>query len=206
MIWLVLLNCQVFRICAELSSLHIHEMSEKYKFNDPEGMYFVTMATVGWVDVFTRPELKQIVINSLRYCQKEKGLVINAWCLMSSHLHMIVRTDKDPLYGIIRDFKKFTALKIIEAINSGHESRRDWMLELFSDVADRLKRVSNYKIWQDGNHPELLMTGKFIKQKLDYIHNPVAEEIVDEAENYLYSSARDYYTDQKGYLAIEFIE
>jgi hypothetical protein len=28
-------------------------MSEKYKFIDEQGMYFVTMATVGWVDLFT---------------------------------------------------------------------------------------------------------------------------------------------------------
>ncbi len=170
-------------------------------------MYFVTMATVGWVDIFTRTELKHIIIDSLRYCQMEKGLVINAWCLMTSHLHMIIRTDKDPLSGILRDFKKFTANKIIQTIDSIHESRRDWMLELFGEVADQLKRIGNYKIWQDGNHPELLMTAKFTRQKLDYIHdNPVAEEIVDEPEDYLYSSARDYYSDRKGYLAIEFIE
>ena len=55
-------------------------MSEKYKFNDPEGTYFMTMSVVGWIDVFKRPEL--IIIDSLRYCQKEKGLVINAWCLV----------------------------------------------------------------------------------------------------------------------------
>src|SRR5258706_14891643 len=133
---------------------HFCKMSEKYKFNDPLGMYFVTMATVGWVDIFTRTELKHIIIDSLRYCQMEKGLVINAWCLMTSHLHMIIRTDKDPLSGILRDFKKFTANKIIQTIDSSkflkipenprkrilvrpddHESRRDWMLELFGEVA-----------------------------------------------------------------------
>jgi putative transposase len=83
-------------------------MSEKYKFRDPEGMYFVTMATVGWVDLFTRKELKHVIIDSLRHCQKEKGLVIHAWCLMPSHLHMIVSTRKEPLPDIMRDFKKFT--------------------------------------------------------------------------------------------------
>ena len=79
-------------------------MSEKYKFHDPEGTYFITMSTVGWVDVFTRPELKHVIIDSLKYCQKEKGLVINAWCLMPSHLHMIVHTSKVPLSDIMRDF------------------------------------------------------------------------------------------------------
>ena len=100
-------------------------MSEKYKFNDPEGTYFITMSTVGWVDVFTRPELKHVIIDSLKHCQKEKGLVINAWCLMPSHLHMIVRTSKVPLSDIMRDFKKFTAKKIVNVIGQIHESRRE---------------------------------------------------------------------------------
>ena len=128
-------------------------MSEKYKFRDPEGMYFTTMTTVGWVDIFTRPELKQVVINSLRHCQQKKGLVIHAWCLMSSHLHMINSTIRDPLSGIFRDFKKFTAKELVQRIDCVHESRRGWMLDLFSDVADGIKRVKNQKVWQDGKSP-----------------------------------------------------
>src|SRR6185295_14002218 len=165
-------------------------MSEKYKFRDPNGTYFVTTTTVGWVDVFTRPELKKVVIDSLQYCQKEKGLVINAWCLMPSHLHMIIRSTGEPLESIMRDFKKFTASRLIELIDSPHESRRDWMLDLFSKVADHLARIRHYKLWQDGNHPILLTKPKFTSQKLEYIHNnPVAEEIVDDPSHYLYSSA-----------------
>jgi len=33
-------------------------MSTKYKFLDPEGIYFVSFATVGWADVFTRLSTK----------------------------------------------------------------------------------------------------------------------------------------------------
>jgi putative transposase len=61
-------------------------MSEKYKFDDQSGMYFITPTVVGWVDLFTRVELKHIVVESLRYCQANKGLLIHAWCLMPSHL------------------------------------------------------------------------------------------------------------------------
>ncbi len=53
-------------------------MSEKYKFDDPEGMYFATMTVVNWIDLFTRLALKQVIIESLQYCQREKGLVIHA--------------------------------------------------------------------------------------------------------------------------------
>jgi putative transposase len=55
-------------------------MSEKYKIRDQERPYFITFATESWVDVFTRQQYKDIVIDSLRFCQKEKGLIIYAWC------------------------------------------------------------------------------------------------------------------------------
>jgi len=185
---------------------NLYVMSEKYKFSNPGGTYFVTSTTVGWVDVFTRPELKHIIFHSLRFCQKEKGLCIHAWVLMPSHLHMIISTVGEPLENIMRDFKKFTSREIIKSVDTVFESRKDWMLGLFGEVADHLARVKNYKVWQDGNHPELLTKAKFTRQKMDYIHNnPVAAEIVGEPEYYLYSSARDYFTKQKGYLAIDFI-
>ena len=181
-------------------------MSEKYKFNDPAGMYFVTSTIVGWVDLFTRWELKHVILDSLRYCQKEKGLVIHAWCLMPSHLHMIISSIDEGLPSIMRDFKRHTNKELIKTISHINESRREWMLDMFSEVADGLQRVRKYKVWQDGNHPELLVSSKFIEQKLDYVHNnPVADEIVDEPEGYSYSSARDYYTKKKGYLDVELI-
>ncbi|MBO9703709.1 MAG: hypothetical protein J7604_26120 [Sporocytophaga sp.] len=60
-------------------------MSSKYTINDPEGLYFITTAVVEWVDVFTREHYKGIFVDSLKYCQKEKGLVIYAWVLMTNH-------------------------------------------------------------------------------------------------------------------------
>ena len=43
------------------------------------------------------------------------------------------------------------------------------------------------------NHPEELDGNIMIDQKIDYIHNnPVTAGIVDQAEAYLSSSARDY--------------
>lgn len=178
-------------------------MSEKYKFNDKAGIYFVTTTAVGWVDLFTRPELKHVILDSLRYCQKSKGLVIHGWCLMPSHLHMIVSSKQEDLSAIMRDFKKFTSKQLIATIKQIHESRRSWMLELFSEVADHLKRVRNYKVWQDGNHPILLYSRQIAWQKLNYIHNnPVIDEIVDAPEAYLYSSRERLQLELKGTIGI----
>jgi len=181
-------------------------MSEKYKFRNPAGLFFVTSTTVGWIDVFTRPELRQIIVSSLRYCQQEKGLRIHAWCLMPSHLHMIVSTVGDSLENIFRDFKKFTSREVAAWAEGVFESRREWMLPVFSAKADELMRVKRYKVWQDGNHPILLSKERFTRQKMDYIHNnPVAEEYVGEADHWLYSSASDYYGTRKGLLEIDFV-
>ena len=77
-------------------------MSRNYKFYNPEGVYFVSFAVVEWLDaclaslspadeafgeglsgakpvrlVFTRNEYKDIVLDSLQFCQKEKGILNN---------------------------------------------------------------------------------------------------------------------------------
>jgi REP element-mobilizing transposase RayT len=177
-------------------------MSEKYKFNDEHGMYFVTLTTVGWVDLFTRLELKHVIIDSLRYCQKEKGLVIHAWCLMPSHLHMIVSTNQEPLQDIMRDFKKFTSKKIVETIQQIPESRKEFLLDKFDFEARRTLRAEYYKFWKDDNHT-ILMDGNIdVMQKINYIHeNPVRDGIVNEPEHYIYSSAIDY-TGGKGLVKV----
>jgi len=169
-------------------------MSTKYKAKDNDKAYFVTITTVNWVDVFTRLNHKTTIIDSLRYCQQQKGLEIYAYVLMPSHLHMICRAKEGfELSNIIRDFKKFTSKKIIQNIQDEPESRREWLLELFSKACEHLKREQEYKVWQDGYHAEEISSNKFIYQKLNYIHdNPVKDRIVEKPEDYLFSSARNY--------------
>ncbi len=183
-------------------------MSSAYKFYNPDGVYFTSTATVEWVDVFTRPVYADRVIESLRHCQKEKGLVIHAWCLMSNHLHLIIsRNDKPPLEDILRDFKKFTSGTIIKALQEeAAESRKNWMLWLFKQAGQNNPNNRNFQFWQQDNHPEELITNEFIDQKLNYIHNnPVMAGLVDEPEHYRYSSARDY-TGEKGLPDVTLIE
>ena len=76
-------------------------------------LYFTTTTVVDWIDVFTRPIYKQIILDSLTYCQKEKGLDIYAWVLISNHLHMVVgvRNDEQTISDILRDFKSSLARK-----------------------------------------------------------------------------------------------
>ena len=169
-------------------------MSTKYKATETEEAYFITITTVGWVDVFTRLNQKYVIINALKYCQQYKGLEIYAYCLMHSHLHIFCKSvGKYKLSEIMRDFKKFTAKKIIRTIIDEPESRREWLLEYFKKACEHLKREQQFKVWQNGYHAEHIYSNKFIKEKLNYIHqNPVKEKVVTEPEDYYFSSARNY--------------
>lgn len=153
--------------------------------------------------VFTRANHKITLVESLEYCQNNKGLVIFAWCLMSSHMHMVVKATDNNLSEIMRDFKKHTAGEIIKNIKEDPESRRECLsaiasaqaglLRAFEGAGKNLKRITNFKFWQDGNHPIELDTNETIEQKTHYIHlNPVEDLIVERPEDYLYSSARNY--------------
>ena len=63
------------------------------------------------VDVFTRKDYRDIVIESIKHCQDKKGLILHAWCIMSNHLHLIVSAKNKDLSDILRDFKKLPANK-----------------------------------------------------------------------------------------------
>lgn len=184
-------------------------MSEKYKISDQDRLHFITFAVIHWIDVFNRKEYRDIIIDSLKFCQKEKGLVVSGWCLMSNHIHLIVGREKDHnIEHIIRDFKKYTSVHICRAIESKTGERRSqWMLDLFRKAAVESKKHQKYMFWQNQYHPIELDTNEMLDQKLEYVHNnPVKAGIVERPEDYPYSSARDYYTDQKGQIDIRFIE
>ncbi len=80
--------------------------------------YFLTMTVIGWIDVFTRKNHKDAIIEGLRYCIQNKGLNVYAFCLMSNHLHLVVNCDEPfQLKDTIRDFKQYTARRILKQID-----------------------------------------------------------------------------------------
>jgi putative transposase len=172
-------------------------MPFSYRVFDQFAMHFITCTVHQWVDVFTRKDYVEILLDSIRFCQKNKGLKVHAWVVMSNHIHLIVSSDKEKLSDIIRDFKKFTSSQITRAIEANlKESRRRWLLWL-------LKKEDKVWFWEEGYHGEAIITKSFFDVKLNYIHmNPVRAGIVQKEEEYLYSSCADYYGLRKGLLEL----
>jgi REP element-mobilizing transposase RayT len=174
-----------------------------YKLRDQKLPHFITSTVVDWVDVFTRKNYRDIIVECFDFCIKNKSMVLYGYVIMSNHIHMIVQSDDGNLSDLLRDFKKFTATKIIQKIKSEPESRREWMLERFQLATETHSRNKNYQFWQYGNHPEEIYSNKFMWSKLDYIHlNPVRAGFVEKASHYIYSSASNYVSDT-GLLKIE---
>src|ERR1700743_2359507 len=105
-------------------------MPSKYRIHNSQEIYFITFAVVEWVDALSRPYHKNIFIESLKYCQENKGFIIYTYVVMNNHVHLIASAKETyNLSDILRDLKKFTSKKLIaEKENNIQESRKCWML------------------------------------------------------------------------------
>jgi len=181
-------------------------MSSKYKFDDQGGVYFVTSTVVDWIDVFTRNIYRDILLDSFRFCQQNQGLQLHAWVLMPNHFHLICSFINNVNPGmVLKNIKSFTAMKIIDAIiNNPHESRKNWMLDLFEKNGQRMKSNFRFQFWQHENHPILLANKEMYNQRIDYLHeNPARAGFVKHPIDWKHSSAIDYYIDNgKGLLEL----
>ncbi len=179
-------------------------MSRKYKFRNSEGLYFVSFATINWIDVFVRDEYSQILVESLCYCRENLGLEIYCWCIMPSHVHLIIRAKEQNPEKVLGRFKEHTSKAVQKAIseNAG-ESRKEWLEWMFARAAQKSSNVKNGQFWQHNNKPIELWTPEVITQKINYIHNnPVVSGFVEESWHWRYSSAIDY-ADGKGLLELD---
>ena len=180
-------------------------MSRKHKFGESTGAYFISFATVYWIDVFTRDIYFSVIIESLDYCRKNKGMEIYGYCIMPSHIHLIFRSAEADPSGLIRDFKGFTSRKMLKTIEENtQESRKEWLLWMFEKAAKKNSNVKNRQFWQQNNKPIELWSLKVFEQKLNYIHNnPVVSGFVTNPIDWKYSSARNYASNDDTILEID---
>lgn len=168
-------------------------MSERYKVRDNNERYFITMTVVWWIDLFTRSRYVDVLHDSINYCIENKGLIVYAYVVMPSHVHMIVGTEDKDINDIVRDLKKFTSKQFILAIKEPGESRKEWLLDVFEYLAKNSKRHSSFKIWKDGFHPKIMDRVKKLEATFNYIHyNPVEAGYVTKEEYWRNSSIHAY--------------
>jgi len=160
----------------------------RINFENENYMHFVTITVIEWIDIITKAEYFNIIIDSLKYCQANKGLKIFEYVIMPNHIHLIIKAkDGYKLSEIIRDFKRHTTRAILCQLESDN---RRYILNL---IKNNIKRVKGNKkqIWQRENYPEFITSDEFYLQKANYIRqNPVRKKFVINPEDWLYSSAK----------------
>lgn len=166
--------------------------------------YFCTDTIVGWQCVFTAFPFFNTIIDSLKYCQREKGLRIHGYVIMPNHIHTVLSSENNNLSDILRDFKRFTSTEISELLQEAGNKK---LLKYFSKAAEKTGQGNEYKIWQTGSHPEAIVSHNFFIQKLNYIHeNPVRKGFVEKPEHWVYSSAKNYAAGDHSILKVDLIE
>ena len=174
-----------------------------------DACYFLTFNIVDKIDLFVRPAYKQVIADSLNHFIYTQGLHLYAWCLMSSHLHLVLRTRDGaaPAY-FERDFKKLTTPSLLKTIEVEMDLRREWMFRRFEEYGMSLRRLEKYHLWQNCSSPLRIENDqpRLLMDRIAHIHeNPVREGIVDQPESYLFSSARDY-AGIRGLVAVKVVQ
>lgn len=163
-------------------------MRSRYKITDQNGIYFITSTIVEWIPVFTTKLYFDILIQSLRFSRQHKNLQLFGYVILDNHFHLIAGGPN--LSRNITDIKRFTARQIIDRLEL---DQKEWLLNQLAYYKKRHKTNSDYQVWQEGFHPQLIVSEEMLRQKLDYIHhNPVKRGLVSLPEHWLYSSARNY--------------
>jgi putative transposase len=179
-------------------------MGRKYKFYENDELYFVTFTVIYWIEVFTNSSYRDIFYQSIDYCQKNKGLQVFGYCIMTNHIHLIIGSEKIALSAIVRDLKSFTSSQIKKKIR-GNSKESEWMLRIMTNAGLSNTRNKDFQLWQQHNHPIQLSNEFLFQQRLDYIHyNPVKAGYVQHEEDWLDSSAGDYYGLREGRIKLNF--
>ena len=182
-------------------------MGLKYKIRDQQDFYFVTFTVINWLDVFIRDSYRYIFIDSVKYCQENKGLTVGAWVIMTSHVHLIIGTQGEKLENIIRDLKSYISRHIrLEMDQSNYESRKEWMLPMCYRAGAKNTNNKDFQFWVQNNHPVQLNNPDMMQQRLDYIHNnPVEAGFVTEPHHWKWGSAYDYNGGKQGLIDLVFL-
>jgi len=160
----------------------------RYKIYNETAPHFITCTILHWIPLFTRPATVQIILDSLAHRQQTRDLKVYAYVILENHLHLVLQSPC--LSKEIASFKSYTARLLIDYLT---EQKVHKLLTQFHFFKKRHKKDRQYQIWEEGYHPEEIQSDSMLVQKINYIHqNPVKRGYVDCAEDWRYSSARNY--------------
>ena len=144
--------------------------------------YYVTTDVLNRKPDFSDKRHCEILIQNINFYRKKFDFKFIGYVIMPTHFHgLFLTSNKGTISEIMRDLKGYTAKKINE-----------------------LHKRINVSFWQDGFYDHVIRNQKDLEEKLNYIHyNPVRAKIVENPEDYLYSSYRNYFLNDDSAVVID---
>lgn len=160
----------------------------RYTFGEPTSPHFLTCTINNWTPVFTRPETVEIVLDSLRFLQRDSNLQLYGYVILENHMHLVAASED--LRSDIARFKSYTARCLVDFFEERGVRR---ILKQFAFHKRKHKTDATHQVWAEGAHPQVILSPDMLRQKLDYNYrNPVERGYVDQEICWRYSSARNY--------------
>ncbi|MBL8016614.1 MAG: transposase [Ignavibacteria bacterium] len=160
-------------------------------FDKQGNLYFITTTIMNFDKIFALGNAyNNIAIDSIKYLLVEHSAFLTAYVIMPHHIHMMLYVpENESLIAFMRDFKKYTSTQIRKQLEA---DKNLVQIERLRANAKKYPRQV-FKLWEDRYDDFVLYEDYAIQQKFDYIHmNPVRAGLVENPEDWLYSSARNY--------------
>jgi REP element-mobilizing transposase RayT len=148
-------------------------MPRKARRKSESGIYHLILRGINRQSIFEDDEDREKFLQKLEHYKQECGYSIYAYCLMSNHIHLLIKTGREPLQ------------QIMKRIGASYVYWYNWKYERCGHL------------FQDRYKSEPVEDDKYFLTVLRYIHqNPIKAGLVKDIKNYEWSSYKDYIKDQ----------
>lgn len=145
------------------------------------GIYHIMLRGINKQQIFEDSEDYEKFLYILKDCKEISGFELYAYCLMGNHIHLLIKTTKEPLQLI---FKRIGS-RFVYWYNQKYE------------------RIGH--LFQDRFKSQPIEDEKYFFAVLRYIHqNPVKDGLVKNIYDYKYSSCWAYNAQKGGFVDIDF--
>ncbi len=158
-------------------------------YNQPGDAHFLTFSCYRRLSLLSNDRTRLWFVNALAKARVTHAFHLWAWVIMPEHVHLLIwpRLPEYEMSHILSSIKQPVGTKAIQYLQR-HAARCLKELTLVN------RNRTYHRFWQCGSgYDENLDKPQVIHDVIDYIHqNPVRRGLVARAEDWIWSSARDW--------------
>jgi putative transposase len=169
------------------------------KFNDNSYAHFITTRTYENRPYFKDESLAHILLAEIKFYTQRYGFSLMGYVIMPDHLHLLMWWNKEEkptltVSRIMQGIKAGTAMRIVNLLKNRGLEQVLQPTQKDVAVSKSHKRNLKYRLWQPGFYDFNIYSEGKLLEKLNYMHNnPVKAGLVSSAQDYVWSSCKEYF-------------